>query len=70
MYHSRTLNNKISRIQKPALRTVYNDFKSNFKEFLELDHSFTIPERNIQFLVTEVYKVKNDLSPVIMKDVF
>ena len=32
---SRTLNNKINRIHKQALRIVYNDYKSNFKELLE-----------------------------------
>ena len=70
MCHSRTLNNKINRIHERALRIVYNDYKSNFKELLERDHSFTIHERNIQYLSIEAYKVKNGLSPVIMNDVF
>ena len=70
MCHSRTLNNKINRIHERALRIVYNDYKSNFKELLERDHSFTIHERNIQYLATEAYKVKNGLSPVIMNDAF
>ena len=51
-------------------RRVYNDYKSNFKELLERNHSFTIHERNIQYLATKAYKVKNGLSPVIMNDVF
>ena len=58
MCHSRTLNNKINRIQQRALRKVYNDYKSNFKELLERDHFFTIHERNIQYLAIETYKVK------------
>ena len=70
MCHSRTLNNKINRIQERALRIVYSYYKSNFKELLERDHSFTIHERNIQYLAIEAYKVKNGLSPVIMNDVF
>ena len=70
MCHSRTLNSKINRIQEQALRIVYNDYKSNSKELLERDHSFTIHERNIQYLAIKVYKVKNGLSPVIMNDVF
>ena len=35
MCHSRTLINKINRIQERALRIVYNNYKSNFKELLE-----------------------------------
>ena len=66
MCHSRTLNNKINRIHERALRIVYNDYKPNFKELLERDHSFTIHQRNTQYLSIEAYKVKNDLSPVIM----
>ena len=53
MCHSKTLNNKINRIHEQALRIVYNDYKSNFKELLERDHSFTIHERNIQYLAIE-----------------
>ena len=67
---SRTLNNKINRIHKQALKIVYNDYKSNFKELLEWDHSFAIHERNLKYLATEAYKVKNGLFPVIMNDVF
>ena len=70
MRHSRTLNRKINRIHELALRIVYNDYKSNFKELLERDHSFTIHEINIQYLTIEPYKVQNGLSPVIMNDVF
>ena len=40
MCHSRTLNNKINRIQEQALRIVYNDYKSDFKELLKRDHPF------------------------------
>ena len=70
MCHGRTLNNKINRIHERALRIVYNDYKSNFKKLLERDHSFTIHERNIQYLAIGANKVKNGLSPVIMSDVF
>ena len=61
--HSRTLNKKINRIQERVLRIVHNDYKSNFKELLERDHSFTIHERNIKYLAIKAYKVKNYLLP-------
>ena len=40
MCHSRTLNNKINRIQQRALRIAYTDYKPIFKELLERDHLF------------------------------
>ena len=70
MCHSRTLNNKINMINDRALRIVSNDYKSDFKELLERDPSFTIHERNIKYLAIEAYKVKSCLFPVIMNDVF
>ena len=42
-----------------ALRLVYNDKSSSFRELLERDNSVTIHERNIQVLLTEIFKVKS-----------
>ena len=69
MCHSRTLNNKICRIQEQASRIVCNDFKSNFIELVERDYSVAINERNTQYLAIEVYIVKNGFSSTIMNDV-
>ena len=70
MFHSRTLNNRINRLHERALRLAYKDSKSTFEELLDLDKSFTIHHRNLQKLVTEIFKVKNNLSPSFMKGVF
>ena len=70
MFHSRTLNKRINNIHKRALRLSYKDNQSSFKEFLEKDHSVTVHHKNLQVLVTEIFKVKNNLAPEIMKDVF
>ena len=56
MFHSRTLNNKINRIQDRALRTVYSDYNSSFNKLLDKDGSFTIHQRNVQSLAIEIYK--------------
>ena len=70
MYHSRTLNNRINRLHERALRITYKDSKLSFKELLALDNSFTIHERNVQLLATEMYKIKNNLAPTFMKELF
>ena len=60
MFCSNTLNNKINHIHERALRLVYQDYSSTFEELLVKDKSLAI----------EMYKVKNDLSPPFMKDIF
>ena len=70
MFHSRKLNKRINNIHERALRVTKKDNQSSFKELLEKDHSVTVHHKNLQALVTEIFKVKNDLSPDIMKDVF
>ena len=70
MFHSRTLNNRINKLHERALRLVYKDPKLTFEQLLEKDNSFTIHHRNLQKLATEIYKVINNESPLIMKLVF
>ena len=70
MFHSRTLNNKISRLHERALRIVYSDYKLSFYELLEKDKSFPIHHKNIQSLATEIYKFLHNLSPCIMNNIF
>ena len=64
MFHSRTLNTKINKLHERALRLVYKNDSSTFQELLELDNSFTVHERNLQKLATEMCKVNNHLSPL------
>ena len=66
MFHSRKLNNRINKIHERSLRIIYDDSKLTFRELLNKDNSFTIHERNIQILATELYKVVNGISPEIM----
>ena len=70
MCHGRGLNNKINNIHERALRIVYHDKISSFIFFLKRDKSASIHMKNLQYSATELFKVKNALSPEIMKEIF
>ena len=70
MCHSRGLNNRINNLHERALRIVYQDKKLDFETLVKNDKSVTIHVRNLHYLVTEVYKVKNSIWPEIMRDIF
>ena len=70
MFHCRTINNKINRLHERALRLVYKNDNLTFHELLQLDGSVTIHQRNLQKLATEMYKAKNQISPLPMQELF
>ena len=71
MFHNSQLNNRINKIQERALRlVVYKDNKLTFNDLLKLDNSFIMHQRNFHILKTEIFKVKNSLTPEIMTEVF
>ena len=70
MCHSRDLNRKINKLHERALRIVYKNSNLTFNQLLEKDESFTIHERNLQKLATEMFKVKNNLCPKPFQDLF
>ena len=63
MLCSRTMNNKMNKLQERALRILYKDDISSFENLLEKDNSITIHDRNIKLLAKEMYKVYNDILP-------
>ena len=70
MCHSRKIITQINKLHEHALRFVYNDKSSSFRELLERDNSVTIHERNILVLLTEIFKVKSRAAPEIMTKIF
>ena len=70
MCHSRANNNKINRLHERCLHIVFSDKQSSFETLLEKDSSISIHNRNLQILATEMYKIKNNLSPPIIADLF
>ena len=66
----RGLNNKINNMYETTLRTVYQDKISCLETLLKLDKSTSIHMKNLQYLSTELLKVKYSLLPVIMNKLF
>ena len=58
MFHTKELNSRINSLHEKALRLIYQNRNLSFDELLKL----------LCFL-TEIYKVKMELSPTIMNDI-
>ena len=69
MLHAKELNNMINSLHGKALRLTYQNRNLSFDELLKLDKSVSIHYRNLQYLLTEIHKVKMGLSPPIMNDI-
>ena len=70
MFHERTLDNRINRMQERVLTIAYRDRTSNFTELLLKCNAVTVHQRNLQVLATKIYKVKMNLTPQLVKDLF
>ena len=70
MLHTRRINNRINRLHERSLRLTYNDQNSTFEELLHKDRSVSIHQRNLQIFATLLYKVINNLSPKIIREIF
>ena len=70
MCHSRTVNNKINKLNERILTFFYNNGQSTFGELLDGDYSFSTRYRNRHVLAAEMYKVQSNIAPDIMNNVF
>ena len=70
MCHSRKLNSRINRIHERALRIVFQNKTLSFQQLLIKAGMVEIHHKNLQMLATELFKVKQNISPPIMKEVF
>ena len=52
------------------IRVVYNDFDSSFEERLTRDSCTTLHQRNLEKLMTEIFKIKTGIATELMKGVF
>ena len=70
MFCSRKLNNLENKVQKRALRLTYKGNESNIQTLLNKNNETSVHQTNLQFLMTEIYKIKNSLAPPIMHHLF
>ena len=71
MFYIRTINNRINTLHENALRMVCTKKPNlSFNDLLKEDKSVKIHQKNLEILAAEIYKVKNDLGPKIMADIF
>ena len=66
----RTLNHRINHIHERALRFAYKNSQTDFGSLLEQRNLVSIHVKNLQLLMTEIYKTRSGLSPPFMKVIF
>ena len=69
MFHTKELNNRINSLHEKAFKLTYQNRNLSFDELLKLEKSVSIHNRNLRYLLTEIYEVKMGLSPPIMNDI-
>ena len=62
--------NKMENLQKRALRFLWNDYDSTYKDLLEKSSCPNMKLRRQRTLCIEIYKALNELNPGYMNDIF
>ena len=83
MLHCRRANDKFNTVYGRALQIACNDSGSNsgnnsennsennsVNNYCNPNKSLTIHQRDLQLLMIEIFKTKNNLNPTLMKDIF
>ena len=66
MFCSGQTNNMINKLHETALRIALNNHISDFEALLHKSNDISSHQKNIQMLMTELYKIKNELAPLTM----
>ena len=64
------MNDKIDKIHERALRIAYKGYVFSFDTLLERDKSVTIHTKNLQTLMTEIFKTHYNMNPPFMNEIF
>ena len=72
IFSSKEANSKIEKLHKKALQIIHNDYDStlDYHDLLLKAKSVTIHKRNLQFLMTEIFKTLHDTNLSFMKEIF
>ena len=70
MFHGRIVNKNINHLHERVLGIVYKDYISSFEDLLNRNKSVAIPHRNIQSLVIDLFKVKQNFSNSMLFTIF
>ena len=70
MFRSRQSNNLINKVYERSLRLTYRDETKDFQKILREQIEITIHQRNLQVLMTEAYKIVNDIALPIINSLF
>ena len=70
MFCSKLDNAKIYKIHKGTLRTLCSDYTSSFTKIIHKSRDVNVHTKDLQLLMTEVYKIINGLGPGFMSKIF
>ena len=68
VFHNRSLNNRINKLQERALRLLCKDATLFFNELLEEENTLTIYQINIQNLAIKMYKIKYKKALTLIRE--
>ena len=67
---SRQSNNLITKIHEWSLRISYKDQKASHQNFFQTHNDLKIHQRNLQVLMSEIYKIVNGVAPPLINSLF
>ena len=70
MFCWKQFDNLINRINERNVSLIYGDQRSSYQNFLGIHKEFSIYQRNLKVLMTEIYKTVNGLALIVMNSLF
>ena len=70
MFSPRRSNNLINKVQERPFHITYNDQLTKVESLLLNHNEITMHQRNLQVLMTEIYKIVNHIAPPIIPSLF